>query len=147
MADTGIAPQYQTILDQEHHQIFGIVDAMERALRAEDRAGILRALYTLANESREHFEREEFLFAAAAPEELNRHKEAHEQILSWIERLLHDIATKRGKATLWRCDVLRYWFNDHMTHFDRPMFQEYFPDDLPAGGGSEARFVELRVAS
>lgn len=131
MVSRGMAPQYLAVLDQDHRRVLVIVDEMELALRTEHRAGLLKALYTLANECREHFEREEFLLAAADPETLARHRNEHEQILSWIDRLLHDTAIKRGKVTLWRCDVLRYWFHDHMTKHDHPMFQAHFPETLP----------------
>lgn len=112
-------------VDQQHQQIFEIVNALHDALATGKNLYILQELLGyLANHTIEHFQTEEALMMAVNYPDYDRHKQIHDHLLAKVDNLLLKFCDRNTAVlTTEITQFLAEWLAHHIKGEDQKMIQ------------------------
>ena len=127
-------------LDDDHRQLFAMVNGLFDAIEGGTGAGLMSALFdALLAYTRDHFAREEALMAERHYPELAAHRVEHAELAERVHALRRSFLTDGGDGVGQELLVLfKTWLTSHIRVTDRayrPYVIGRLP--LPEAGGAE----------
>jgi hemerythrin len=111
-------------VDEQHQEIFGIVNALHDAVVTKTDVEILeRILHHLASHTVEHFKTEEALMLTVDYPDYDRHKLTHDLLLSKVANLLRKVSDRDIEMTTDITQFLTDWLAHHIQGEDQKMIQ------------------------
>ena len=111
-------------VDQEHQQLFEIVNSLHDAILQEESYSVLQKIFNhLATHTIEHFESEEALMLAKAYPGFHRHKQVHDGLLAKVNALLQQLDQQELPPSVKLTEFLTEWLAHHIKGEDQKMIQ------------------------
>lgn len=111
-------------IDAQHRQLLDIVNNFHAVVKAEQgQKPIFEVLNSLIHYSQEHFADEEALMERSSypPEEMEKHKEIHEKLVSDIFQL-HEQLTRDSRTISYDLEIfLNEWLIQHILLVDKKL--------------------------
>lgn len=108
-------------IDSEHRNLIGMINNIERALRAGNQHALLHAFKLLTDSVRLHFLNEEKI-AQAAEFPVERHRQVHLHLQKELQYFREELEAKGGLWSQGAVDhfsrMLRSWLLDHISKED-----------------------------
>jgi hemerythrin-like metal-binding protein len=111
-------------IDKQHTVLFGILNELHAAMmkgQAQNMTGPL--LRKLANYTRDHFNSEEAMMAAAHYPKLAQHRALHGDLCKQVDEFIVRFERGEGRLNVQLLNFLRDWLANHIQHED----QQYSP--------------------
>jgi len=127
-------------LDADHKKLLGMIEEVERAMRAQDTATFSRTLQTFEDAVRIHFSNEE-LIAQTIGHPFEQHKQEHQYVLNELQQMEAELIDMHGRwsesASTHYFIFLSSWASEHIREDDMLMKLElqsrpydFKPDNL-----------------
>jgi hemerythrin-like metal-binding protein len=127
-------------LDADHKKLLGMIDEVERAMRAKDATAFLRTLKAFEDTVSVHFKNEE-LIAETIGHPFDQHKEEHQYVLNELRQMEAELIDMHGRwsesASTHYYIFLSSWASEHIREDDmlmKPALQtrpyNFKPDNL-----------------
>lgn len=127
-------------LDADHKKLLGMIEDVERAMRAKDATAFLRTLKTFEEAVGIHFRNEE-LIAEAIGHPFEQHKDEHQYVLNELRQMEAELIDMHGRwsesASTHYYIFLSSWASEHIREDDmlmKPALQtrpyNFKPDNL-----------------
>jgi hemerythrin-like metal-binding protein len=108
-------------IDEQHQRLVELINALGEDLKSiQPRERVQATLEELVRFTREHFEAEERLLEAYAPDQLERHRRSHRRLLEDLESLASGVD---GQSMALTMRYLQDWLFAHIDAADRPLAQ------------------------
>lgn len=105
--------------DEEHKVLFGMLNTLNEAAAAKDRAAVGRALDTLIAYVLEHFASEERNMQAAKYAAYEGHKAAHDKLVAVCADLQKKFHAGQADVTTETTQFVKDWLFSHIPGVDR----------------------------
>ncbi|BCX89390.1 hemerythrin [Methylomarinovum tepidoasis] len=120
---TWTAEQFGTnvgIADQQHQQIFDLLNSLDDAVKAGDRDATGKYLDELINVVVEHFKTEEDLMQQHGYPDYAAHKEAHDKLVATCADLQKKFHAGEADVTSDVTAFVKDWLTAHIPNIDKP---------------------------
>jgi hemerythrin len=112
--ETGLWP-----VDAQHQQLVGLINSLEKAVRAEATAAVMRDILSeLVSYTKEHFRVEERMMEIALYPGIGKHKLFHAYFVKRLESFQSRFSAGDESVASDLLDFLKLWFVDHVTQTD-----------------------------
>ncbi len=111
-------------VDQEHQQLFAIVNSLHNAILEEEDYPALQKIFNhMATHTVEHFQTEERLMQAKGYPGFDRHKQAHDALLTKVEDLIQQLEEQDLPPSVKLTEFLTEWLAHHIKGEDQKMIR------------------------
>jgi hemerythrin len=111
-------------VDQEHQQLFEIVNTLHGAILQKANYSELQSIFNhMASHTVAHFQSEESLMLAKNYPGFDRHKQAHDGLLTKVKTLLQQLDQQDLPPSVKLTEFLTEWLAHHIKGEDQKMIQ------------------------